>query len=105
MKKNLQSLNLIEEFIEEINRGNYRIIRKIINISEGTEVNHKKEISDNAKSAVLEVRKVELESIGQTKKINSEEDCPKKIKRNRRSNSEKKSKSIKKTERCNIKKN
>ena len=68
MKKNLQSLNLIEEFIEEINRGNYRIIRKIINISEGTEVNHKKEISDNAKSAVLEVRKVELESIGQTKK-------------------------------------
>ena len=68
-------------------------------------MNHKKEVSDNVKSAVLEVRKVELESIGQTKKKNSEEDCPKKIKCNRRSNSEKKWKLIKKTGRCNIKKN
>ena len=50
------------------------LIEEIINISEDTEAkslqetNHKKEVSDNAKNAALEVRKVALESMGQTKK-------------------------------------
>ena len=70
------------------------LIEGIINISEDTEAkslqetNHKKEVSDNANNAALEVRKVALESMGQAKKRNSEEDCPKKIKRSKCSNSE-----------------
>ena len=47
------------------------LIEGIINIAEETEAkslqetNHKKEVSDNAKNAALEVRKVALESTGQ----------------------------------------
>ena len=50
------------------------LIEEIINISEHTEakslqeMNRKKEVLDNAKNAALEVRKVALESMGQTKK-------------------------------------
>ena len=42
-------------------------------------MNHKKEISDNAKSAVLDVRKIELESIGQTKKKIRKKIVPKRL--------------------------
>ena len=69
------------------------LLEEIINISKNTEAkslqetNHKKQVSDNAKNAALEVRKVAFESMGQTKKRNSEEDCPK-MKRSRHCNSE-----------------
>ena len=70
------------------------LIEEIINISEDTEAkslqetNHKREDSDSTKNAALEARKVALESMGQTRKRNFEEDCPKTMKRNRRPNSE-----------------
>ena len=70
------------------------LIEKIINISEDTgakylqQTKYKKEVSDNSKNGTLEVRKVALDSMGQTRKENSEEDCSKNMKHNRRSNSE-----------------
>ena len=90
------------------------LIEEIINISEDTEAktlqetNHKKEVSENAKNAAMEVRKVALESMGQTRIRNSDEDCSKTVKRNRCSNSETFEflrEKIRKIEGWNIKKN
>ena len=50
------------------------LTEEIISISEDTEAkslqetNHKKEVSDNANNAVLQVKKFALESMGQAKK-------------------------------------
>ena len=68
------------------------LIEEFMNISEDTEAkslqetHQKNEVTENAKNETLEERKVALKSMSQTRKTNSEEHSPSKMRQNRHFN-------------------